>query len=234
MLVTRVMLKQSTIAIVALALSSAACERKGPTPNESAPTEATTQAAEPSKPSADPHSGLTPEQQAAIDRIPRPEPDAGGKIDLGAMTVQVPKKWEFVKPKALMRRAQFSVPGPSGDAEAIVFFMGKAGAGSEQRNIDRWISQFTDDSGDRVVDVTPKEKKISGFDVTQLEVAGNYGGGMTPTGQPGQAKPDQRLIAAIVDTPKGPYYIKLLGPDATVAANRDAFNAMLASMTPVE
>jgi hypothetical protein len=55
---------------------------------------------------------------------------------------------------------------------------------------------------------------------------------MTPTGQPGEATADQRLIAAIVATPQGPYYIKLLGPDATVAENRAKFDAMLASMQP--
>jgi hypothetical protein len=219
--------KFNRIAIILGALLVTACQSKGPTPKEGAAPATETQ-----KPAANPHTGLTPEQQAAIDSIPRPEPDASGKIDLGAIIVQVPEGWQFVKPRALLRRAQFTVPGPAGDAESIVFFMGKAGAGREQANIDRWIAQFTHEDGSRVVDVTPVKKKVSGFDVTQLEVAGEYNGGMTPGGQPGEGTSGQRLIAAIVTTPKGPYYIKLLGPDATVAENRKAFEGMIASIKP--
>lgn len=214
-------------AIILGALLLTACQSKGPTPNAGA-----TPAPETQKPTADPHAALPPGQQAAIDKIPRPEPDASGKIDLGAITMQVPEGWTFEKPRALMRRAQFNVPGSDGEAESVVFFMGTAGAGSEQANIDRWIAQFTHKDGSQVVDVTPVEKKVAGFDVTQIEVGGEYNGGMTPGGQPGEATSERRLIAAIVATPKGPYYIKLLGPDATVTEARQPFNEMIGSIKP--
>jgi hypothetical protein len=55
---------------------------------------------------------------------------------------------------------------------------------------------------------------------------------MTPGGQPGQGTSGQRLIAAIVATSQGPYYIKLLGPEKTVAKNRAAFDGMIASIKP--
>ncbi|MGB5812278.1 MAG: hypothetical protein WBG86_17200 [Polyangiales bacterium] len=220
-----------TLSVVALVIGSllfAACQRKGPEPKEN-----TAAAPEAPAPAADPHAGLglTPEQQEAVDKIPRPEPDASGKIDLGAMTVQVPEGWQFVKARALMRRAQFLVPSPKGDAEMIVFFMGTAGAGSVNANVERWIGQFTQPDGTRVVDVKPEEKKVAGFDVTQLEVAGDYSG-MLPQGDPDVTETDQRLLAAIVSTPQGPYYIKLLGPDTVVAKNKAAFEGMLASMKP--
>ena len=219
------MLNRKMIILGALLLT--ACQSKGPTPKEGSATATETQ-----KPTADPHAGLdfAPQQQA--NEIPRPEPDASGKIDLGAVTIQAPKSWTFEKPRALMRRAQFKVPGPDGEAETVVFFMGSAGAGSQQANIDRWIAQFTHKDGSPIGDVKPVDKKVSGFDVTQIEVVGEYDGGMTPGGQPGQATSEQRLIAAIVGTPQGPYYIKLLGPDATVAANRKAFDGMIGSIKP--
>lgn len=211
--------------VLAVALLGSACKGNAPAPSPAAEA--------PETPSDDngPH-GLTAEQQAAIDRIPRPEPDAEGNIDLGAMTVHVPDVWTFVKPRALMRRAQFDVPGDAGSAETIVFFVGRNGAGPIDANIDRWIRQFTNDDGTAVVDVKPTNRKIAGYDVVDLEVAGNYSGGMLPTGQPGPAEPNQRLVAAIVSTPDGPYYIKLLGPDATVKANKAAFETMLQSMKP--
>lgn len=214
------------VSVLALALVVSACKDRSPVPV------AETNAAGTPTTGTRAHQGLTAEQQAAIDRIPRPEPDAEGNIDLGAMTVRVPDAWTFVKPRALMRRAQFDVPGNSGSAEAIVFFVGKLGAGPVDANIDRWIRQFTNDDGTAVVDVAPTNRKIAGFDVVDLEVAGNYSGGMTPAGTPGPAEPDQRLIASIVSTPDGPYYIRLLGPDKTVAANKAALEAMLQSMQP--
>ncbi len=70
---------------------------------------------------------------------------------------------------------------------------------------------------------------MAGLKTTKLEVAGRYAGGMAAGGQP-SAKSDQRLIAAIVESPGGPYYFKLLGPDASVAENRAAFEALLASI----
>lgn len=220
-----------TSTVLAVTLLVGACKGSAPTPEPSAQTPAAGEAAKPSNSTAV-AGHLTPEQQAAIDRIPRPEPDADGNIDLGAMTVHVPDAWEFQRPRALMRRAQFSVPGDEGSAEAVVFFVGRNGAGPIPANIDRWVRQFTRDDGSVVADVVPTERKIAGFDVIDLEVAGNYSGGMTPQGLPGEPESDQRLVAAIVSTPDGPYYIKLLGPDETVSANKTAFEGMLKSMKP--
>jgi len=71
---------------------------------------------------------------------------------------------------------------------------------------------------------------VSGFDVTTLEVAGQYQSGMGAPGQPQAAPADQRLIAAIVNSDGGPYYFKFLGPSATVVENGAAFDELLASI----
>jgi hypothetical protein len=44
-------------------------------------------------------------------------------------------------------------------------------------------------------------------------------------------KPDQALLAAIVDSPQGPYYFKLVGAKTTVDANAKAFRSMLESLS---
>jgi hypothetical protein len=43
-------------------------------------------------------------------------------------------------------------------------------------------------------------------------------------------KPDQALLAAIVMSPHGPYFFKLLGPKATVDAQAATFRAALQSL----
>ncbi len=129
-----------------------------------------------------------------------------------------------------MRRAQLSVSGSAGTAELIVYFFGPQGAGTASANVDRWIGQFANADGSPVTNAKKSSSKVSGFDVTVLEVAGQYAGGMGAAGQQQAAKANQRLVAAIVNTAGGPYYFKFLGPSATVTENGAAFDELIASI----
>ena len=40
-------------------------------------------------------------------------------------------------------------------------------------------------------------------------------------------KPNWRMLAAVVETPRGPYYVKLVGPDATVQRWKESYQAFL-------
>ena len=42
-------------------------------------------------------------------------------------------------------------------------------------------------------------------------------------------KPDFRLLAAVVETPDGPYFFKLTGPEPTVLRWADSFEAAIES-----
>ena len=42
-------------------------------------------------------------------------------------------------------------------------------------------------------------------------------------GSPDQAKPNQALIAAVAETPRGTMFIQLFGQSARVAAERETF-----------
>ena len=158
------------------------------------------------------------------------QPDASGIVDVGAVAFKMPAKWKAQAPKSAMRRAQLSAPGSAGPAELIVYFFGPQGAGTSQDNIDRWIGQFSNPDGSAVSDAKIASSKVSGVDVTKLEVAGQYAGGMSATGQHQAGQANQRLMAAIVNAPGGPYYFKFLGPSATVTENRAAFDEMISSI----
>lgn len=220
---------------MSLALCIAAgCQSKGPAPKEgsgAAPQVGTaeTSGAHPGA-AQDPHAGMDPSQVPAGAAATSGQPDASGMIDLGAVAFKVPAKWSAQAPKSGMRRAQLSAPGSAGDAELIVYFFGPQGAGSSQENVDRWIGQFSNPDGSAVSNAKQASRKVSGMDITRLEVAGQYAGGMNPAGQqqPGQA--NQRLIAAIVNTQSGPYYFKFLGPSASVTENLAAFDGLISSI----
>lgn len=219
------------IAVLGCALVAATgCKGKGPSPSKSPAADTGDGAKTSGAASAptNPHeTGEIPLQSPHGDRSPTDSPPPGGAVDLGAITVMPPASWRFENPTSSMRRAQFKVPGKAGEAELIVFFFGAAGAGTNQANTDRWIGQFKNDDGSPVTNAKPTETKIAGFDVTRVDVAGSFAGGMGAT-SPEQV-PGQRLLGAIIQTPGGPYYFKLLGPDTTVSENRDAFDRLLQS-----
>jgi hypothetical protein len=153
-------------------------------------------------------------------------------LDIGAVAVKVPEAWRVEPPKSSMRKAQMVAEGAKGPAELVVFYFGEQGAGSAQDNIERWVGQFTTADGKPVTDVDLKNLEVNGHKVSRVEVVGRYANNMTTQGQEEAPRDDQRLIAAIISTVSGPYYVKFLGPNATVTEHRAAFDEMLNSIVP--
>ena len=208
-----------------------ACQSKGPTPKDgAASTGSAPSGVIEAEGSQDPHAGMAPPQSPHGAATASGQPDASGMIDVGAVSFKLPPKWEAQQPNSSMRRAQVSASGSAGPAELIVYFFGPQGAGTAKANIDRWIGQFANPDGSPISDAKQTTSKISTFEVTQVEVAGQYAGGMAATGQAQPVKGGQRLLAAIVNTDGGPYYFKFLGPDATVTEHRAAFDDLIASV----
>jgi hypothetical protein len=230
---TAMMVIQSfRVPMLALALLVVAgCQNKGPTPKEGTPSTSpapvgTTATGDPHPATGtqDPHGGM-----AAAEGL-HPVPDESGMMDVGAIAFKVTGKFQVQQPKSSMRRAQLSAPGSSGPAELIVFFFGPQGAGTAKNNIDRWVGQFSNPDGSPVSDAKQTSSKVSGYDVTKLDVTGQYAGGMKTQGQQEAPQAGQRMLAAIVDTNGGPYYIKFVGPSATVAEHSAAFDTLIASI----
>jgi hypothetical protein len=157
---------------------------------------------------------------------------ANRSVSLGSVgyAVQVPDTWVQQPPENTMRLAQFQVRGPKGQepANVVVFYFGKGGGGSVEANVQRWESQFTGPDG-KPVKAAQRKAKASGMAVTWAELNGNYSRGVG-MGQAGEAKPDQTLIAAVVETPKGNVTFHLYGPKTSVARARKAFEAMVNSL----
>ena len=134
-----------------------------------------------------------------------------------------------------MRVAEFVIPRAAGDAEdaeAIIYFFGGTG-GSADANITRWIGQIQQPDGSASqAKATRETQTINGLKVTTVDVSGTYVAEVRPGASEHYNKPGFRLRAAMVETPRGPYYIKLTGPAKTVAAADDDYKALLASLKP--
>jgi hypothetical protein len=127
-----------------------------------------------------------------------------------------------------MRLVQFRVPGGGGaeEAELVVFYFGQGEGGSAEANIARWQSQFSGAGDKAPVPPVVQKLTVKGMSVTIAEFSGTYARSLG-MGPPSAPKPDQILLAAIVETPRGNVTFQLHGARATVAANRTAFLAMV-------
>jgi hypothetical protein len=69
------------------------------------------------------------------------------------------------------------------------------------------------------------------MNVLQVEVTGIYtGGGMAMGMPPAAEKPGYMLLGAIAEGPDANWFFKFTGPEATVRANRAAWERMLNSL----
>jgi hypothetical protein len=132
-----------------------------------------------------------------------------------------------------MRVAEFVLPKVGGDAEdgsLIVYYFGGTG-GSVQANIDRWFGQLTQPDGRPTKDVAKVfTRRINGLAVTDLDVSGTYIAEVAPGSPERHNKPGFRLRAAVIETPRGPYFIRVVGPAQTVARWASAIETFFQSL----
>lgn len=149
------------------------------------------------------------------------------------LTFSTAQGWRATPPRSSMRVAEFTLPraeGDAEDAELVVYYFG-GGGGSVEANIDRWIGQMQQPDGKPSKSVARQERRtVNGLELTLMDVSGRYVADSMPgSGQPVN-KPNFRLRAGVVQTPKGPYFIKLTGPQKTVAKWDQAFQEFIGSL----
>lgn len=171
-----------------------------------------------------PHGSMPGKTEArSLEKLP------DGRSALGPFSIAVPDKWTEKPVTSSMRAADLILPG--NDAELIVYYFGEGGAGSIDDNLDRWLGQFQQPDGKKSRDVAKIEKtKFADQDATFVAVSGRFVAAAMPGAGEAVDKTDQAMLAAIVNSPSGPYYFKLVGNKATVDAQGKAFRTMLGSM----
>lgn len=155
------------------------------------------------------------------------------KLVVNGLASQIPASWMATQPTSTMRIAQFALP-PAEGAEAgelAVFYFPTGQGGSHEANVERWTSQFAGDDGKPVTAKVSVEKS-GDTELSLVELHGTYarGVGMGPTGD---AKPDQSLLVAMVETNVGRITLQMYGPAKTVALHRDGFIKFSKNFRPV-
>ena len=149
------------------------------------------------------------------------------------LTFTTPDGWRQSPGGSPMRVAEFALPRADGDAEdaqLIVYYFGGQG-GSVEANIERWVGQMQQADGKPSTAVARKEiRTVNGLKVTLVDVDGTYVAETAPGAGARHNKPHFRLRAGVVETPKGPYFIKLTGPEKTVTRWNRAYDQFVGSM----
>lgn len=133
------------------------------------------------------------------------------------LTLTPPKEWlPFDASSGMMPPvAAFLLPpaeGAEGDTEArLTYFPNMINMPIEQ-NLDRWFNQVQQPDGKLTKDVAKVENfEAGGAQITVADMTGSING-----------VAGQRMIAAQIAHPKGPHFLKVAGPEATVAKWHDA------------
>ena len=132
-----------------------------------------------------------------------------------------PSGWVEEKTTSTMRVAQYKLPkadGDSDDGSLVIYFFGTGQGGGAAANIERWINQMKQPDGSESKSKAKESSTVvNGLKVNSVDVTGTYTAEMAPGSGTFHNNPNYRLRAAVIETPKGSYYLKLVGPEKTVA-----------------
>lgn len=150
-----------------------------------------------------------------------------------SLQFDVPRDWIQLEPSSPMRTAQFQLPrvdSDSEDAECVVYYFGGEG-GTVEANLERWTHQMLQPDDQPSADVaTTTSYEVAGMQVTVLDVPGIFSAEVQPGSKMHYYKRGFRLKAAVVETPDGPFFFKLTGPDRTVTRWNPTFVALVDSV----
>jgi hypothetical protein len=149
----------------------------------------------------------------------------------GALKFTVPAGWVAEERTSSMRVAQYRLPKATSDTEdasLVLYYFGQGQGGSTAANIERWVGQMKQADGGPA---KAKEEhfETNGLKVATVDVSGTYVAETAPGSGELHNKAGYRLRAAVVETPKGSYFVKLVGPEKTVAQWEESFVSYIRS-----
>ena len=161
-------------------------------------------------------------------QVKAPDPTSGRGTR--GIVWKAPAGWVEETPSSALRRGQYRVPGPGGDAELAIFYFGAGQGGDPTANAQRWAQQFKQpDGGDPVEVMKTQTLDLGGTKVLLVETTGTYLNTAMNPADIGE-KPNYALLGAVVPGPDANWFFKMTGPQPTVKAQRDKFLQLLQSI----
>lgn len=144
----------------------------------------------------------------------------------GELKYTLPDTWTH-RPTRMMTKAVLGLPKADDDPEdaelTISHYPGMKDV-PLQAQVDRWAGQFKQkDAGASGGAVKQTQVEGATYPTTLVDIAGTYQAGSMMTGQASPPKENYRLMVAIIETPQGPWFFKLVGPAKTIATHETEF-----------
>jgi len=158
--------------------------------------------------------------------------DQGIVVDLDGLKSRTPADWKEVPTTQQFRYKVFRIPGDKAelDAELVIFYFGEGGGGGVEENIKRWKNMFLPPEGKTIDEVTKiSEFKVGEVPVVYVDIRGTYLFRPFPAAPKAEPRKDYQMISVIFRSPKGPYFIRLVGPEVTVTKHQKRFDEWLKS-----
>lgn len=163
----------------------------------------------------------------------QPNSNASAVNVSGDLRFKAPDGWVVEQPSSKMRAAQYKLPKAEGDPEdasLVLYYFGPSQGGAPQANIDRWIAQIQQADGSSSKDKARTEAlTVNGLKITTVDVTGIYTAEMAPGSGTTHNDANYRLRAAVIETAKGNYFLKLVGPAKTVGRWEQSYTDYLKS-----
>ncbi|MBL8860144.1 MAG: hypothetical protein JNL28_16660 [Planctomycetes bacterium] len=198
-------------------------------PAEQAPATTATPSASTTKPAPPLPAGAEkmqlPASHPPIDAAPKP------------LTFTPPPGWVAEPTTMAMRREQYRLPkqgADTSDATVTVTVLAARDGGSVEPNLQRWASQFTqpDGSNSRAA-LKQSNSMLGGMDMIEVDLSGTYTVDERAMGGDKQYnEPNWRMLLSWIQSPTGNYYVKVVGPAATVAHWEPSFRTFVRSAAP--
>ncbi len=145
--------------------------------------------------------------------------------------------WVSETPGSAMRREQYRLAkqgADTADAVVTVSVLGATDGGPIEGNLDRWAGQFKQPDGKSSREVMKQsQRKLGPANVIEVDVSGTYAVDERMMGGSKQYnEPNWRMLLSWIQSPSGNYYVKVVGPAATVAHWESSFRAFVSSAAP--
>jgi hypothetical protein len=148
----------------------------------------------------------------------------GGPVELDKITLTAPAGWERRQVNSGFLLAEFSLPKPE-EAEADGRLTVSTAGGDVEANIERWRTQF----GGKPEQESQRTTQAGGLEIVLVDFSGEYNDQRGPYA-PATKRPGSRMLAAIIPVGGELYFVKAVGPEATMAAHAEAFEAFVSSV----
>ncbi len=154
------------------------------------------------------------------------EPAPAGHLPV---THRPPVGWLDEETTSSMRLAQYRIASDS-EVVCVVYWFGVGAGGSLEANFDRWTQQFEGGATIASEEIEVADRVRASL----LDVRGTYIAEVTPGAAERHYEPDWAMLAAYLEVPDGPLFLRLVGPSSDVVAQRAAFVAWIRSFRAVD